>query len=234
MKKINFRVIVLFASVLLLMSSCASIKKMKKNADQVKWEVTPSVLEAHAGQVKVAVEGQIPEKYFVKKATLDIIPVLKHKDGEVAYPEIKLQGEKVKANNAMIVFKEGGSFKVQGAVPYEAAMKMSELEVRIVARKGAAALDFNPIKIADGVIATSELVDKSGMPVVGIQKEKNTTGKYDPTIDAFQRIVPDEFLADIHYLINSSFIRAEESKAEDIKAFNEYTKTAHKPMTAKI
>jgi hypothetical protein len=70
MKKINFRVIVLFASVLLLFSSCASIKKMKKNADLVKWEVTPSVLEVHAGQVKVAVEGQIPEKYFVKKATL--------------------------------------------------------------------------------------------------------------------------------------------------------------------
>lgn len=226
MKKINFKVIVLFASVLLLLSSCASIKKMKKNADLVKWEVTPSVLEVHAGQVKVAVEGQIPEKYFVKKATLLVTPVLKYEGGELAYPEMKLQGESVKANDAVIAYKPGGSFKLQGALPYDAAMKMSDLEVRIVAQKGAQALDFDPIKIADGVIATSELVDESGMPVIGVQKEKNTSGKYDPAIDAFQRVVPDEFLADIHYLINSAFIRGEELKAEDITAFNDYARTA--------
>ncbi len=227
MKKNNFKVIVLFASVLLLFSSCASIKKMKKNADQIKWEVTPEVLEAHAGQVKVAVEGQIPEKYFVKKATITVTPVVKYEGGEKAYPEIKLQGESVTANNAVITFTEGGNFKVEGALPYEEAMKMSELEVRIVAQKGASALDFEPIKIADGVIATSELVNKSGMAVVGIQKEENTSGKYDPAIDAFQRVVPDEFMADIHYLINSSHLRGEELKSDDVKAFNEYTQDAN-------
>lgn len=226
MKKMNFKVILLSASVLLILSSCASIKKMKKNADQVKWEVTPSVLEVHAGQVKVAVEGQIPEKYFVKKASLTVIPVVKYEGGEIAYPEIKLQGEKVKSNNAVIAFKEGGNFKIEGALPYEAAMKMSELEIRIVAQKGAAALDFDPIKIADGVIATSELVEKNGMAVVGVKNGINNSGKYDPSIDAFQRVVPDEFIADIHYLINSSFIRTEEVKSDDIKKLNEYTKSA--------
>lgn len=226
MKKMNFKVILLSASVLLILSSCASIKKMKKNADQVKWEVTPSVLEVHAGQVKVAVEGQIPEKYFVKKASLTVIPVVKYEGGEIAYPEIKLQGEKVKSNNAVIAFKEGGNFKIEGALPYEAAMKMSELEIRIVAQKGTAALDFDPIKIADGVIATSELVEKNGMAVVGVKNGINNSGKYDPSIDAFQRVVPDEFIADIHYLINSSFIRTEEVKSDDIKKLNEYTKSA--------
>lgn len=226
MKKMNFKVILLSASVLLILSSCASIKKMKKNADQVKWEVTPSVLEVHAGQVKVAVEGQIPEKYFVKKASLTVIPVVKYEGGEIAYPEIKLQGENVKSNNAVIAFKEGGNFKIEGALPYEAAMKMSELEIRIVAQKGAAALDFDPIKIADGVIATSELVEKNGMAVVGVKNGINNSGKYDPSIDAFQRVVPDEFIADIHYLINSSFIRTEEVKSDDIKKLNEYTKSA--------
>jgi len=191
MKKSNLRFIALLAITTLLLSSCASIKKMKKNADLIKWDVTPEVLETHAGQVKVSVEGQIPEKYFVKKATLLVTPVVKYEGGEIAYPQIKLQGEKVTANNAVITYTAGGNFSIAGAIPYEAAMKMSELEIRIVAQKGASALDFDPVKVADGVIATSELVNKKGMTVIGVQREKNTTGKYDPAIDAFQRVVPD-------------------------------------------
>lgn len=226
MKKFNVKVFALLVIATAMLSSCASIKKMKQNADQIKWDVTPEVLEAHAGQVKVAVEGQIPEKYFAKKANLTVTPVVKYDGGEVAYPEIKLQGEKVTANNAVVSFTDGGNFSVEGALPYEAAMKMSELEVRIVAEQGAASLDFDPIKIADGVIATSELVNKKGMPIIGVQKEENTSGKYDPTIDAFQRVVPDELMADIHYLINSSYVRRDETKTDDFEAFKEYTKAA--------
>jgi len=126
MKKFNLKVLALFTVATLLLSGCASIKTMKKNAEQIKWDVTPEVLEAHAGQVKVAVEGQIPEKYFVKKATLLVTPVIKYDGGEIAYPEIKLQGESVTANNAVITFTEGGNFSVEGALPYEApAMKES-------------------------------------------------------------------------------------------------------------
>jgi hypothetical protein len=105
-------------------------------------------------------------------------------------------------------------------------MKMSELEIRMVAQKGAKQLDFDPVKIADGVLATSELVMKNGMAVIGVQKEENTSGKYDPAIDAFQRVVPDEMLADIHYLINSSFVRKGEVKSDDIEAFKAYAKDA--------
>jgi Tfp pilus assembly protein PilF len=227
MKKFNFKVLVLFATVALIMSSCASINKMKKEADQIKWDVNPEVLEAHAGQVKVAVEGQIPEKYFVKKATLSVTPVLKYEGGEKAYPEIKLQGESVTANNAVISFDEGGNFEVQGALPYEESMKMSELIVRMTAQKGTSSLDFEPVKIADGVIATSELVDKNGTPIVGIQKEENSSGEYDPAIDKFQRVVPDEFIADLHYLINSSYVRGSEVSADDIEQFKNYTKEAN-------
>ncbi|MBN2806078.1 MAG: hypothetical protein JXR22_05425 [Prolixibacteraceae bacterium] len=226
MKKLNLRSLAILTLATLLLSGCASIKKMKKNADLIKWNVTPEVLETHAGQVKVAVEGQIPEKYFVKKATLTATPVLIYEGGEAAYPIVKMQGESVTANNAVISYTTGGNFKIEGAVPYDAAMKMSKLEVRIVAQKGAAALDFDPIKLADGVIATSELVSKVGMPVIGIVREKNTTGKYDPAIDAFQRVIPDELMADIHYLINSSFVRKDEVTAEDIEAFKAYAKAA--------
>ncbi len=226
MKQFNFKLLVLFTTATLLLSSCASIKKMKKNADDIRWEVAPTVLEAHAGQVKVSVEGQMPEKYFAKKATATITPVVKYNNEEIAYPAITLQGEKVTANNAVISFDEGGNFQVQGAIPYEDAMKMSELQVKIVASQGTNSLDFDPIKIADGVIATSELVVKEGMPVIGIQKGVNNTGKYDPTIDAFQRVVPDEYVADIKYLINSAFVRAEQTRSADVNTFKEYAKTA--------
>jgi len=226
MKKINFRVLALFAVVALLLSSCASIKKMKKNADQIKWNVNPEVLETHAGQVQVAVDGQIPEKYFAKKASLSVIPVVKYEGGEVAYPEIKMQGEKVKANNLVVAYKKGGSFSVKGAVPYKDSMKISSLEARVVASKGLSSLDFDPIKIADGVIATSELVSKDGATIIGIQREKNTTGKYNPEIDPFQRIVPDELMADLHYLINSSFVRKEEVSSKDVDEFKTYASDA--------
>jgi hypothetical protein len=234
MKKFNLKVLVSLAVVTLLLSGCASINKMKKNAELIKWDVTPAVLETHAGQVKVAVEGQIPEKYFAKKASLVITPVIKYEGGEVAYPEIKLQGEKVTANNAVIVYKKGGNFSVKGAVPYDAAMKMSQLQIKCIASQGAKSLDFDPIKIADGVIATSELVSKVGEPVIGIQREKNTTGKYNPAIDPFQRIVPDELMADIHYLINKSDIRKEEANAQGITDFKNYTNDALKNDRKKL
>jgi len=233
MKKFNLKVLVSLAIVAILFSSCASIKKMKKEADLIKWNVTPEVLETHAGQIQVAVEGQIPEKYFAKKANLLITPVIRYTNSEnvlvdKAYPEIKLQGEKVTANNQVVVYKEGGNFSVKGAIPYEAAMKMSELQVKIVASQGVKSLDFDPIKLADGVIATSELVNKVGEPIIGIQREKNTTGKYNPEIDPFQRVVPDELMADIHYLINSAKVRDEEIGAKDFDAFKAYATDAVK------
>ncbi|HNW49448.1 MAG TPA: hypothetical protein PKH79_00110 [Prolixibacteraceae bacterium] len=226
MKKFNFKILVSLALVALLLSGCASIKKMKKNADQIKWDVTPAVLETHAGQVKVAIEGQIPEKYFVKKASLVVTPVIKYEGGEVAYPEVKLQGEKVKANNAVIAYKKGGNFSFKGAVPYNAAMRISQLQIKCVASKGASALDFEPIKIADGVISTSEMVNKVGDPIIGVQREKNTTGKYNPAIDPFQRIVPDEFMADLYYLINKSDVRKDEVKSKGMTDFESYATDA--------
>ena len=45
---------------------------MKKEAGDIKYEVTPKVLEAHGGLVNVTVKGTFPEKYFNKKATITL------------------------------------------------------------------------------------------------------------------------------------------------------------------
>mgnify|MGYP002065339311 CR=1 FL=1 len=62
-------------------------------------------------------------------------------------------------DNKVIGFKNGGSVGYKDAVDYKDVMAKSELYVNITASKGNKTLDFEPIKIADGVLATSEMYD---------------------------------------------------------------------------
>ena len=226
MKKFNLKPLALVAMAAMLFASCSSLQKMKKNADQISFKVTPEILETHAGTVDVAINGRFPASYFNKKAVVVATPVLKYEGGEKAFEPVTVQGEKVDANNKVISYDAGGSFAYKDAVEYDEAMRVSDLEIRITASKGASSLDFDPIKVADGVVATSTLVMNYPAPIIGVQREANTTGIYDPNIDKFQRIVPDEYVADIHYLINSSYVRGAELKSEDVEAFYAYTKDA--------
>ncbi|GAE22578.1 immunoreactive 53 kDa antigen PG123 [Bacteroides pyogenes JCM 10003] len=62
-----------------LVSSCS--KKMGElSADY--FTVTPQVLEAVGGKVPATINGKFPEKYFNKKAVVEVTPVLKWKGGE--------------------------------------------------------------------------------------------------------------------------------------------------------
>lgn len=227
MNKINLKPVVFVALVAVLFSSCAGLNKMKKNADQINFKVTPELLEAHAGEVNMSVDGRFPAKYFNKKATVVATPVLKYEGGETTFESVTVQGEKVEANNKVITYKNGGGMSYTDAVDYKKAMAKSELYVNITASKGTKTVDFEPIKIADGVLATSELVANFPKPILGVSREENTTGKYDPNIDPFQRIVPDDMVADIHYLINRANIRKDELSKDDVVALQDYTKKAN-------
>lgn len=210
-----------------VLASCSGLNKMKKNADEIQFKVTPEVLEAHAGEVDVAVDARFPAKYFNKKATIVATPVLKYNGGETTFDPVSAQGEKVEANNKVISYN-GGNLSYKDAVDYQKAMSNSALFMNITASKGSKSVTFEPIKIANGVLATSELVANYPKAILGITREANTSGKYDPNIDAFQRVVPDEMMADIHYLINRSNIRNEEVEASDVKQFEDYTSKADK------
>ena len=78
-------------------------------------------------------------------------------------------------------------------------MKLSELMLQVKAQRGTTTLDFDPVKLADGVIATSTLVEKHGMPVM--MKDK------------FVRIIPETGIADINYVINRADLQPKELKA---------------------
>ena len=226
MRKFSFKPLALFVMAATLFAGCSGLQKMKKNADKIDFNVTPEVLEAHGGEVNVGINGRFPASYFNKKATLVATPVLKYEGGEKSLTPVTVQGEKVDANNKVISYSNGGSFAYKDAVAFEEAMRRSELEVRMTASKGKKSVDFEPVKIADGVLATSTLALNYPSPILGVQREKNTTGIYDPNIDKFQRIVPDQFVADIHYLINSDVVRNTELKSDDIKKLYAYTKDA--------
>jgi tetratricopeptide (TPR) repeat protein len=208
MKKIRSYFILILAA--LLMAGCSGLNKMKKNAGTIKYEVTPQVLQTDAGIVPVTIKGIFPQKYFDKKTTLTATPVLTYEGGETPYEKVQvLQGESVQANNTVIQYN-GGDFTYNSTVPYKDAMKVSKLVLKVHAVRGSKSLDFDPVPLADGVIATSTLVMKHG---------KTITMK-----DNFQRIIPENKIADINYVINKSEIRPTELKAEDIIALKDYIK----------
>ena len=207
----NFRSYFILILVAAVLSSCSGLNKMKKNSGLVSYEVTPKVLETHAGIVNVTIKGVYPEKYFDKKTTLTATPVLTYTGGETAFEKAQVvQGESVAANNP-VISSTGGNFTYTATVPYKADMKVSELMLRINASRGKKNLDFDPVKLADGVIATSTLVEKTGKQSVSLK-------------DNYVRITPEVQVADINYLINRSDIRSSELKGEDITALKEYIK----------
>jgi hypothetical protein len=209
MKKFRSYFILILAAA--VMTGCSGLNKMKKNSNLVKYEVTPKVLETHAGMVNVTIKGTFPAKYFDKKTTVTATPVLTYTGGETAFDKVQvLQGESVQANNKVIT-STGGDFTYTSSIPYKDAMKMSELVLRLKAVRGKKTLDFEPVKLADGVIATSTLVEKHARTIL--------------MKDNYVRVNPESKLADIHYPINQAEISNKELKAEDIALLKEYIKS---------
>jgi tetratricopeptide (TPR) repeat protein len=203
----SYFILILAAAV---MSSCSGLNKMKKDANLVKYEVTPNILETHGGMVDVTIKGTFPQKYFDKKTILEVTPVITYTGGETAFEKVQvLQGEAVQANNKLIS-NAGGDFTYTAKIPYKDAMKMSELVIRVKATRGKTVLVFDPRKIADGVIATSTLTENHVKPVMMANK--------------YVRITPENKMADLHYLINQADLQSKELKAEDIQLLKDYIK----------
>jgi Flp pilus assembly protein TadD len=208
----NFRSFFILLLAVVALAGCNPLKKMQKNAALVQYEVNPKVLEAHGGEVAINIKGVFPAKYFDKSTTAEAVPVLMYNGGEVAFAKVGLQGEKVLANNEVINYT-GDNFNYNSTVPYKDEMKKSELMLRVTATRKGKSVDFDPIKLADGVVATSTLTEITGKPVM--------------VKDNFQRVIPESQVADIHYLINRADIRSTELKAEDLALLRDYINTVN-------
>lgn len=208
MKRINYLASFLFAAIIL--SSCGGLDKMKEEASNVKYNVTPKVLEMHGGKVKYAITGDIPAEWFNKSCTAEFTPVYKFNGEEVKLESKIYQGEKVEGNNKVIAFETGGSIDFAGEFEYKEAMRVGELEMRVVATLKDKSLDLGTLKLADGVISTPLLVMIDPMPI--------------PFGDNFQRVLAESKNADIHYMIQRSDVRKTELTAQDVKELEAFVK----------
>lgn len=196
MRKVQLSLVVTLLAVL---TSCAS--KMGELSPEY-FTVTPHVLEAVGGQVPATINGKFPEKYFNKKAIVEVTPVLRWQGGEAKGQTATFQGEKVEANYQTINYQMGGNYTLRTSFDYRPEMAKSELYLDFLVRLGNKVMSIPSVKVADGVIATSELVGKT------IENANVSLGA-----DAFQRIIKDKREEQIMFLIQQANIRSNQMGA---------------------
>ena len=201
---------ILSAASVLLMSSCSKLGAL--SADN--FTVTPNPLESQGGKVPATINGSFPEKYMKKKAVVTVTPELRYADGKVAKGNsATFQGEKVMGNDQTISYKVGGRYTMKTAFDYVPDMQKSEMYLTFDARIGKKQCDVPAVKVANGVIATSELYKKTLASESGVIAP-----------DTFQRVNEKKQEANIKFLINQANVRKSELKNNSVKEFVEMLK----------
>lgn len=207
MKKIQ--VLTLTACSMLALSSCSN--KMVLTADN--FEVVPNPLETQTGMVPSTINGSFPEKFMKKKAVVTVIPELRYAGQATQGQSATFQGEKVLGNNQTISYRLGGRYTMRSTVPYNDDMQKSELWMTFKAYKGKKEIQIPAVKVADGVIATSELYKKTLLSDGGCQ-----------AVDSFQRVRAQKQEANIKFLVNQANLRKSELKSNSVTEFVEMLK----------
>jgi len=198
----------LIAAVVVL----ASCNKTLPQPEEI--SVNPSPLEKVGNKVNADITGTFPQKKFAKNGVLTVTPVLKYGDGQEALGEpVTYVGEKVKENGKTVNFKNGGKYTQSVSYDYKPEMRKCELYLRFEAKVGKKEMEIPDVKIADGILATSELAEA---------KDNKTAC----TPDKFQRIIQELTEADIKFLIQSAEIRSKETKSDEMKALQAAIKDA--------
>ena len=193
----------LFFSLIAAVVVLASCNNTLPQPEQI--NVNPSPLEKVGSKVNADITGTFPQKKFAKKGILTVTPVLKYGDGQEALGEpVTYVGEKAKENGKTVNYKNGGTYSQSVSYDYKPEMRKCELYLRFEAKVGKKDIEIPDVKIADGIIATSELAEA---------KDNKTAA----TPDKFQRVIQELTEADIKFLIQSSDLRSSESKSEDVK-----------------
>ncbi|MFO7671125.1 MAG: tetratricopeptide repeat protein [Bacteroidales bacterium] len=210
----NLKISAVFFLVAAILSSCGGVKKMVKESDLVGYSVDPTVLVMRGGDVDATINVKYPAKYFNKKAIVTLTPVLKYEGGEKQLSPLVLQGQDVTENNKPVSFETGGSASQAISFPYEDNYAVSELYYDIVASIKDKQTPLGTVKLADGVIATSQLVSKEA--------------KLISFADHYKQIVPEAYEADIKYVINRADVRTSETGKEEIKGLSQTIQDANK------
>ena len=210
MKKLVF----LSAVAVATLTSCGG-KLGELSADNFK--VVPNPLVAESGQVPATINGMFPEKYMAKKAVVTVTPELRFTDNGVATAvkgqSATFQGEKVLGNDQSISYKVGGHYTMKANFAYQPAMQKSDLYLTFNARVGKKEVQVPAVKVATGVIATSELY-----------RSTITSANPCTSQDAFQRVNEQKFDATIKFLIQQAELRKSELKSNSVQEFTSLLK----------
>ena len=199
-KKLYLPLVALFV---LALSSCGKMGELSSDY----FTTTPEVLEAIGGKVPVTINGKFPEKYLKKNATVEVTPVLRWNGGEAKGQPATFQGEKVEGNGQTISYKAGGNYTMKASFDYVPEMAKSELYLDFKITKGNKTYTIPSVKVADGVIATSELPTAA-----------SANASY--ANDAFQRIIKQAQEANIMFLIQQANLRNNQLNSEEMKEFH--------------
>ena len=171
--------------------------------------VTPNPLETKGGQVAATINGAFPEKYMKKNAVVTVIPELRYGNGQVAKGAgSTFQGEKVLGNDQMISYRLGGRYTMKTAFDFVPAMQKSDMYLTFSARRGNKKINIPAVKVAEGVVATSELYK---------QLLLSDGGCIAP--DSFQRVNARKQEANIKFLVNQANLRRSELKNNSVQEF---------------
>lgn len=210
MKKLVF----LSAVAVAALTSCGG-KLGELSADNFK--VVPNTLVAESGQVPATINGMFPEKYMAKKAVVTVTPELRFTDNGVETAvkgqSATFQGEKVLGNDQSISYKVGGHYTMKANFAYQPAMQKSDLYLTFNARVGKKEVQVPAVKVATGVIATSELY-----------RSTITSANPCTSQDAFQRVNEQKFDATIKFLIQQAELRKSELKSNSVQEFTSLLK----------
>lgn len=195
----------LSAAGMVVLTGCS--KKLNQfSADY--FDVNPDPLEVVGQRVPATVTGHIPAKFFVKNAEVTVTPYLTFNGQEVASQSYRFQGEKVRGNNPVISYEQGGSVTIPVVFDYQPDMNKSELELAFNVVQGSKQYVLPRVKVANGVVATAALADAA-----------TVSAAIAP--DAFQRIINEKYAADIRFLINQSTLRKSEIESDAVKNLNQ-------------
>lgn len=141
-----------------------NINRMIRDHGKVIYKVTPEVLQERGGKTPYEVTVTFPENYFLRNAAVNVAPVLKYGDKELALVSQSFYGEKVaNGSGQMVPYATGGTYTFKGVFDFIPEMAASTVEVNPVVYapkvgkeneyKNLAVAQF---KIGDGVIHTED------------------------------------------------------------------------------
>lgn len=192
------------AASMMLFASCSKLGAL--SADN--FTVIPDPLETQAGTVPATINGHFPEKYMKKKAVVTVVPELRYDNGVVVQgSSATFQGENVAGNGQTIQYKVGGNYTMKTNFAYADCNK-ADMYLTFDARIGNKKFDVPAVKVASGIIATSELYKKtlvSAAPALAL--------------DGYQRINKKKQEANIKFLIQQASLRKSELKNNSVQEF---------------